>query len=165
MLYAQQTFAHMQDIYTWDILPTGIRVPGHLTLDDLKLALLNDDSPFSLASTGFPVTFSKDQIQSGNLVSKQVEDCLVLKNSMHPNDYFHFVFTVRTTGNMTTISIYRSGQSPLSGQQNKRENRKNSDSLFQNILGAVTKTDEQALAKEYDYYDMVATAIKSILGI
>lgn len=163
MLYAQSSFTHSQDIYEWDTLPPGVRVQGRITLDDLQNALSNHES--GLPTIGIPVEFSRDQIQSGNMISKQCEACLVLKNAEHPNDYFHFVFTARTTGNISTISIYRSGASPLSWQKNKHEERKNSESLFQNILGAVTKTDDRALEEEYDYYAMVSDIIKSILGI
>ncbi len=163
MLYAQQSFAHSQDIYEWDTLPRGVRVQGRITLDDLQNALSDNGS--GLPTIGIPVEFSRDQIQSGNMISKQCEDCLILKNAEHPNDYFHFVFTTRTTGNVSTISIYRAGCSPMSGQKNKQEERKGSNSLFQNILGAVTKTDDRSLAEEYDYYAMVEDVIKNVLGI
>jgi len=163
MLYAQQTFAHGQDIFEWDTLPPGVRIKGHISLDDLQRAL--SDSECGLPTIGIPVDFSRDQIQSGNMLSKQCEDCLVLKNAQHPNDYFHFVFTARTTGSMSTISVYRSGCSPLSGQKNKQEERKSSNSVFQNILGAVTKTNDRALEEEYDYYAMVTDIIKAVLGI
>lgn len=115
-------------------------VQGRYSLDDIKKALMNPEN--GLPTIGIPTQFEHDQIQRGNMISKQTEDCLVLKNSHHLNDYFHFVFTVRTTGNMTFIGIFRSGQSPLSGKANKRDERKASSSLFQNILGAVTKTDD-----------------------
>lgn len=66
---------------------------------------------------------------------------------------------------MTVISFYRSGSSPLSGQKNKQEERKNSGTLFGSIAGALTKTDDRALNAEYDYYAMVADIIKRTFGI
>ena len=77
MLYAQQSFAHSQDIYEWDTLPRGVRVQGRITLDDLQNALSDNGS--GLPTIGIPVEFSRDQIQSGNMISKQCEDCLILK--------------------------------------------------------------------------------------
>ena len=136
---------------------------GRFTLDDIQNVLSDPEN--GLPTIGIPVEFARDQIQRGNMLSKQVEDCLVLKNAQHPGDYFHFVFTARTTGNITTVEIYRSGVSALSGQKNKQEERRNSNSLFQNILGAVTKTDEMGLSEEYDYYSMVADVIKEVFGI
>lgn len=163
MLYAQEAFTHSKDIYEWDILPSAVRVKGRYSLSDIQQALSDPDS--GLPVIGIPVEFSMDEIQYGNMFSKQYEQCLVLKNGQHPDDYFHFVFTVRWTGNTTTIQIYRSGISPLSQKSNLRDMRKNSDSLFQNLLGAVTKTDEQGISQEYDYYAIVADIIKTTFGI
>ena len=163
MLYAESSFSRTKDLYEWDMLPTGVRVKGRYTLEDIQRVL--SDAEKGLPSIGIPTEFERDQIQRGGMFNKQYEDCLVLKNAEHPSDYFHFTFTARTTGNVTTISIFRSGTSPLSQKSNLKDMRKSSDSLFQNILGAVTKTDEQGLEAEYDYYAMVADIIKEAFGI
>lgn len=163
MLYAESSYLRTKDIYEWDMLPSGVRVKGQYTLADVQRILLDEEN--GLPTIGIPTTFEKDQIQRGGMLNKQYEDCLVLKNAEHPSDYFHFAFTARTTGNVTTIGIFRSGTSPLSQKSNLKDMRKASDSLFQNILGAVTKTDEQGLDAEYDYYAMVADIIKKAFGI
>ena len=163
MLYAQDSFAHTKDIFEWDICPSAVKVKGRYTLDDLKSLLNNPEN--GLPTIGIPVIFTYDEIQSGSMFSKSVETCLVLKNAQHQQDYFHFVFTARQTGNMTYFEIYRSGTSPRSYDSNKKDEWKASNSLFKNILGAVAKTDERGIREEYDYYDMVADIIKECLGV
>lgn len=163
MLYAEESFAHSCDLYDWSSegLPNEIRVSGGVTLEKLQAVLL--EAPNGLQSMGIPVVFERDQIQFGRMLSKQLVDCIVLKNTEHCLDYFHFTFTVRTTGNMSFISIYRSGSSPQNTKRNVQNERKNSSSIFQNILGAVSGVDNQSLTQEDDYYTMVADVIKALL--
>ncbi len=163
MLYAQESIAHDADIHVWDALPEAVRVKGRYTLDDIERILSDEEN--GLPTIGIPVEFSRDQIQRGSLFNKQFEDCLVLKNAEHPNDYFHFVFTTRTVGAVTTCSIYRSGISPRSQKANKKDHYKNSSSFFENVLGALTQTDEMGIEEEYDYYAMVADIIKEMFHI
>ncbi len=151
-------------LYDWgDDLPGSIRIQGQYSLSDLKNILADAES--GIPGTGFRVSFENDQISRGGLFNKQYTDCLVLKNAEHMTDYFHFVFTVRVTGNWTFINIYRSGTSTLNQQKYKQQQRKNSDSLFQNLLGAISGTDEAGLAAESDYYDILCNTIRAILGV
>ena len=152
------------NLYSWDgDLPEGIKVRQPISLSELK-AILSDPEK-GIPGTGFRFSFEDDQIVRGGLFNKQYTDCLVVKNAEHPTDYFYFVFTCRITGNYTFINIYRSGTSNLHRQKNIQQQRKNSDSLFQNILGAVSKTDEAGLNIEEDFYTIVCDAIKEILGV
>lgn len=154
-----------KDLRNWseEGLPNKIRFKQRLTLEQIVSELSNEES--GLPTIGIQTEFVSDQIQSGNLFNKQYEDCIVLKNCDHEDDYFHFVFTVRRTGNSSTISVFRSGVSPLSAQYNKKELRKNDSSLFKNILGALTSVDNQALDAEYDYYALVIDIIKDCFNI
>lgn len=160
MLYLEPIY--LLDLFEWSMLPPEIRVRGRYSLNEIQQALLNPE--FGLPTIGIPVEFIRDQIQSGNKINRQYDDCLVLRNVEHPNDYFHFVFSTRVTGTLSTISIYRSGNSPLSAQKRKQRERNSSKSLIVNILGATTKVDERGLAEEYDYYALVADVIKSTFG-
>ena len=88
------------------------------------------------------------------------------KSSEHPDDYFKFVFATRTTGNMTTISVYRSGKSPLIAKEKvQMMKRRQSSNLLLNILSAVSTLDENALAAEYDYYSILSRIIRENLGV
>ena len=92
----------------WEDIPTHVQVAGRYTIDDVQALLAKADT--GLATSGLPVTYERYQ--------NNYQDCLIVKNSEHPDDYFKFVFATRTTGNMTTISVYRSGKSPLIAKKN-----------------------------------------------
>ena len=151
-------------LYEWEeTIPTRIRVPGVYTLQHLKQFL--EDPKEGLPTIGIPVVYETDQIKSGGVFNKQLTDCLIIRNQQHMYDYFCFVLIARNVGNFTGIEIWRYGTSALSYKQNKKEERKSSSSLFQNIVGGLTKTDSQGLEAEYMYYDLVADVLKKIFGI
>ena len=163
MLYMDETFTHGRSVFDWgDSFPSAIRVRGEVTLDMIQERL---SEPQYLPSIGIPVTYDRSQIQSGGMFNKQVEDCLLVKNAEHPDDYFSFVFTVRTTGAVTTIGVYHCGSSAYIGQANLKEFRKNSDFTLDRIAGFFTKTDNRAMQAEDDYYQMVFDVLNRALGL
>ncbi len=161
MLYGTQTFSHWCSLLDWNSegLPGEIRIKHNFTLDSLESYLTEGEE--GLDDIGLPVEFERDQIEYGNMLQKNYVDCTTLKNTEHPNDYFKFTFTVRKTGNISFIGIYRTGSSALNEKQNVKNARKESSSLFSNILGAATTMDTQAFDAENDYYTMVADVIKA----
>ena len=164
MLYMDNSFTHAQSVFDWgDTFPPGVRVRGQVTLDMLQDALSNPQT--GLPTIGIPVTYERDQIQSGGMFNKQVVDCLLVKNADHPNDYFKFVFTARTTGTVTTIEIYHCGPSAYIGKANVKEMRKNSDFALDKIAGFFTQVDNRAMQEEMDYYTLVFDVLKQTLGI
>ena len=164
MLYREQTSTHYQSLFDWgDAFPSAIRVRGQVTLDMIQEALSNPDS--GLPTTGIPVTYERDQIQSGGLFNKQVEDCLLMKNAAHPDDYFKFVFTVRTTGAMSTIGVYHCGESGYMGKANEKESRQKSGFWLDKALSIFTQTDNQGIQAENDYYQMVFDVLQVVFGI
>lgn len=163
MLFMEQTYFHYKDIYDWgDGFPSEVRVRGQVTLDMIQETL---SSPEYLPSIGIPFTFGRDQIQTGGMFNKQVQDCLLLINAEHQNDYFKFVFTTRTTGTVSTIGIYHCGSSAYIGKANLKEFRKNSDFALDRIAGFFTTTNSQAMQEENDYYMMVFDVLKKLLGV
>ena len=151
------------NLFEWEEIPAHIRVQGRYTLDQLKGLLL--DKERGLPSIGIPTRIETDQIQTGGIFNRQYSDCLVIKNEEHLYEYFYFVISAKSVGNYTGFDIWRAGTSTLSYQQNKKEMRRNSTSLFQNIVGALTKTDEQGLDSENMYYGIVADKLIEIFGI
>ena len=164
MLYREQTYTHNQSLFDWgDAFPSAIRVRGQITLDMIQDALSNPES--GLPTIGIPVTYERDQIQSGGMFNKQIEDCLLLVNAQHPTGYFKFVFTVRTTGAVTTIGVYHCGYSDYIGKANVKESRKKSDFFPDKILGIFTQTDSKGIQEENDYYTLVFDVLKNVFGI
>lgn len=148
-------------LYGWESedLPNEIRIKANVTLDSLADYLTDGED--GLEDLGIPVEFERDQIQSGGIFNKQYVDCIILKNAEHPTDYFKFTFTARKTGSISFIGIYRTGHSVLNEKHNIKNSRKESSSLFSNILGAATTMDTQAFDAENDYYTMIADVIKA----
>jgi len=146
------------ELYDWDNdLPRGVRLGYRITLDSLEDFFKNN-----LVNLGFPLEFSRDEIRYGSIFNRQYEECLVMKNADHPRDYFHFTFTVHDVGNGTTVSFYRTGYSTRNAQAYEKERYQNSDSLFENILGAFSKTDTKGLQDETIYYSAMTDAINQI---
>lgn len=161
MLYSNQTYFHYQDVTNWDeLLPEQVRIPEMVTLDQIQELLDR-----AMQESGYSVEFTYDQIQSGGTFKKKVVDCLIMKNSEHSHDYFHFVFSVRTAGKYSIVSFLRTGTSTNHFQNNKRAERKSSGSFWGEIAGALTHVDKQALEAEEDYYAIAASFIKMVFGI
>lgn len=60
---------------------------------------------------GIPVAFYDDQVKSGGMFNKTVEDCIVLYHPDHKNDYFKFCIRVTHQGNYAFVSIMDFGAS------------------------------------------------------
>lgn len=126
---------------------------------------------------GIPVSFGEDQIQSGGLFSKTVQDCMTMFHPEHPNDYFRNAFTVRNQGNMYYVSVYYYGTSKQIKSAAVAANAK--DSLTHGLLGgggalAVGGAivgglrslggNKQKLQEEQDYYHALARVFDEALG-
>ena len=163
MLYAEETFGHWANLYDWTdggTLPKTVRVPQRVTLDEFRTVLEQE-----ISSLGYPVVLSRDSIQFGKMLNKHIEECLIMRNSDHLNDYFSFVFTTRPSGNATIIGLYRSGTSTRNYQSNLQRERKERGGLFGSIASALTKVDTVGFDEENGYYEDVAARIREILGI
>lgn len=162
MLFSHTTFTHIQNIFSWDgILPPGTHRKGRCTLDEIQRIL--SDPEKGLATMGIPVEFARDQILFLRPASKHPSDCLVLKHTAHPEDYFHFVFTARFTEGLTTIGFYRSGNSPHPYLPDPKGPQRDSVELMDPTIAALPKGDAQGLQDEYTYYHMVADRIRDLL--
>lgn len=143
-------------------LPQRISLKGAagLTLEGIQQQLEE-----CIAEYGVPCTFFMEQVQSGGLFHKTYEDCLCLSHPEHSNDYFKYCFRLSTTGNVAFITLNYFGSSTLTGKKNQELDRKNSNSLSKMALGAIFKTDQQAYEAEYNYYDLINSAIRDCFGI
>lgn len=129
-----------------------------ITLDMIEEVL---NQPENLPSLGVQYAFSRDQIKSGGMFSKQYEDCLILRNAEHTG-YHTFVFSITKMGNMSRLNVYRGGHSANAKQLNNRERRMQSGFVGM-VAGALTKVDNNAMEIENFYYTSVLDILQKVL--
>lgn len=149
-------------------LPKGEK----LTLLELRGRIKEAAEEFGIA-----LTYGEDQIQSGGMFSKTIQDCLTLFHPEHPNDYFRNALTVRNQGNMYYVSVYYYGTSKQMKSAAAAANAK--DDLKHGLLGgggglAVAGAivgglrslggNKQKLQEEQDYYHALARVFDQALG-
>jgi len=115
-----------------------------------ELLLQYNDEQF-----GLPITIKNDQIKSGGIFNSHIEDCLILTNTEHENDYFKYCITLKKQGKMATIDMQYYGRSVLTGKKGKEEARDNTISGM--IINMVKGTSQVAMDAEYEYYAMLET--------
>lgn len=139
----------------------GIRAKdlGHLTINDLKAAVET-----ACAEYGLNVIVTTDTISSGKMFDRSVEECVVITNAAHPNDYFQEVVTLKTQGIYAFFQFYYTGTS----KNNRRMAEANSEhsSVVGSIFGAINRAmvSNAAMEEETNYYSMLFDALRSIFN-
>ncbi|HBV43279.1 MAG TPA: hypothetical protein DEF14_02690, partial [Ruminococcaceae bacterium] len=67
----------------------------YVTLDTVRAVIAE-----AAQEAGVSVDFYSDQVKSGGLFNKSVEDCLVMYNPEHKNDYYLICIRVQHQGNL-----------------------------------------------------------------
>ena len=124
---------------------------GPITLEVIKRVFedINNDN------YGLPINITYDQVKSGGFFNSSVEDCLIITNTLHPNDYFKYCITIRKQRKIATVTMTYWGTSSLTAQKNKQEERNQSGSLGGMLLNLVSGVNENDYNAEYQYYDML----------
>lgn len=141
-------------VYASDLKPIeapSFRIRGEITLSELKQRLQD----YNDQNYGLPVRIDFDQIKSGGLFNSSLEDCLTITNLNHAYDYFKYCITVRRQGMMSIVTMTYYGQSTLTGQKNKQQEREESGSLGGMLLNIFKSVDNSQYQAEYEYYDML----------
>ena len=149
-------------------LPKGEK----LTLLELRGKIKESAEEFGIA-----LTFGEDQIQSGGMFNKTVQDCLTIFHPDHPNDYFKNCCTVRNQGNMYYVSVYYYGTSKqmksaahAAGAKDGLKNAVFGGGGGWAIAGAAVSGlkslggNKQKLQEEQDYYHALARVYDDALG-
>ncbi len=110
---------------------------------------------------GLPIAVCDAKLLSGGIFHRTETYCLILTNTEHTNDYFKYCLTLRAQGKSAFLSIYYYGQSRLTGQMNKVEQRKESRSLSGSLANAMFGVDETAFQDEYNYYQALNRLFES----
>lgn len=111
---------------------------------------------------GLPITVCDTKLLSGGALRRTETDCLIIANTEHTNDYFKYCLTIRAQGKSAFLSIRYYGESTLTGQMNKAEQRKESQSLSGSLANAVFGVDEAAYQDEYNYYEAINQLFESV---
>lgn len=105
--------------------------------------------PVSLEMDEFGIAFS----------GKEYEPCLTLYHPDHLSDYYRFCITMNVQGIVTYIEIKPYGNSKLTDQKSKRDQRTSSHKFTRRLLGTLTEVDDSEYDAEYAYYDALQDVI------
>lgn len=71
--------------------------------NDISLQTIQNAIKDSAMKYGIPVAFEADQIKSGGLLSKTVDDCLVVYHPEHPKDYYRVAISIKRQGTIAFV--------------------------------------------------------------
>ncbi len=139
-----------------------------ITLDRIKQALLDESN-----EKGIPIAFYEDQVKSGGLFNKQIEDCLVMYHPEHRYDYFLFCIRVHHEGSLAYIAVNDFGSSKQMDKFTRAENakmdRQGKDLSYQigSMIGSGLRNigkSKQKLEEEQNYYGAVEYLLDQVIA-
>lgn len=77
----------------------------------ITLAIIQDALKDVAQRNGIPLAFRQDQVKSGGLFNKTLEDCLVLYHPEHQKDYYNICIRIQMQGNTTFVVVNDFGSS------------------------------------------------------
>jgi len=122
---------------------------------------------------GIQVAFRGDQVKSGGLFNSSVDDCLVMYNPEHENDYFKFCIRVRRQGVYAFVSVNDFGNSKQMAKAGRAEayqqDRQGKDMSYKigSMIGQAVTTIGKSKAKleeEQMYYQCVMDMFDEIVS-
>jgi len=73
---------------------------------------------------GIPLASKNDQVKSGGLLSKTIEDCVVFYHPQHERDYYNFCIRIQMQGTNAFVCVNHFGESKNLKKLAMRENAK-----------------------------------------
>ena len=150
--------AYSESMLTTQWIPQ-VRFPNG---DKVNLMTVREAIQNEADENGIPVAFREDQLKSGSLFNKQVEDILVMYNPEHPNDYLHFVIRVQHMGKYAFMDVFNMG-----GSKNYRQNIRATTGGFMGAVAGISSLVGGGKAKlqaEEQYYTILADVLANIVG-
>ena len=141
---------------------------AEITLETVQNAIVD-----CAQSMGLPVAFYADQVKSGSVFNKTVEDCIVLYHPEHRNDYFKICIRVSRQGSYAFVSAMDFGtskQMKKAGQAEAyRESRKGQSMSFKigSLIGqGITSIgrSKSKLEEEQNYYACIIDIFDEIVS-
>ena len=87
---------------------TPVRFPDG---ENITLAAVREAIQNGADASGIPVAFNENQVKSGTVFNRKVEDVLVMYNPEHANDYLYFIIRIQYMGKYAFMHIYNMGGS------------------------------------------------------
>lgn len=122
---------------------------------------------------GVPIAFYPDQVKSGGLFNKRVENCLVMHHPEHKNDYFAFCIRVRYQGSMAYVTVNDFGASKqmdkFARAEYAKQDRKGKDMSYKigSMIGSGIRNigkSKHKLEEEQNYYGAVQYILDQVIA-
>ena len=124
-------------------------------------------------SIGIPVAFYEDQVKSGGIFNKTIENCIVLYHPEHQYDYFKFCIRIATEGSYAFISCNDFGQSKQMNKADRveayKEDRRGKSMSYKvgSIIGQGISSigkSKQKLEEEQNYYNCISDILDDVIS-
>lgn len=139
-----------------------------ITLDAVKEALAAEAE-----KNGIPVAFYADQVKSGGMFNKRIEDCIVMYHPEHRSDYFLFCIRVQQEGNLAFVAVNDFGASKqmdkFARAEYAKQDRRGKDMSYKigSMIGSGIRNigkSKQKLEAEQNYYDAVQYILDQVIS-
>ncbi len=128
--------------------------------DDVNLMTVRNAIQEQADENGIPVAFREEQLKVGGLLSKQMEDILIMYNPDHATDYLRFAIRITHQGKYAFMHVFN-----LGGSKNYRDdNVANNGSTFKKLTNWVGGHDQKLQAEE-NYYTILRDCIENVVGV
>lgn len=121
-----------------------------LNFDFIKRIITNE-----IPDYGYRVTITLDELKTGGMLNSKTEKVLVVTNSEHLNDYYHYVFRLGKQGILTLYEVWLAGNSKLGNKdaraQQNFDNAVFSEKVVLNLAHKIHNRDAD-LDEEEKYY-------------
>lgn len=122
---------------------------------------------------GLPLAFYADDVKSGGIFNKTIENCLVMYHPEHRRDYYLFCIRVQREGNMTFVAVNDFGESKqmdkFARAEFAKEDRAGKSTSYKigSMLGSVIANsgrNKQKLEAEQNYYDSIQYLLDQVIA-
>ena len=91
-----------------------------MTLNDIQRRLEEAGTRHNV-----PMAFASDQVKSGSILNREIEDCLVLYHPQHPWDYYRVAIRIKWQGSIAFVYVNDYGESRQINKHARSEAAKN----------------------------------------
>ncbi len=127
--------------------------------NDVNLVTIREAIQEQADENGIPVAFNEEQLKVGGLLSKQLEDILIMYNPNHASDYLRFAIRVMHQGKYAFMHVYN-----LGGSKNFRDdNMAGAGSTFKKLTNFIGGHN-QKLQEEENYYTILRDCLENVVG-